>query len=66
MVYQISQNTESVDSLPYFLLLIFYFLLFISGHPENATRTGVNSACVSSRSVPAWSSCMSVLNNQEN
>ena len=67
MVYQISQNTESVVSLPHFLLLlIFHFLLFISGCPEDATRTGVNSACVTSCGIPAWSSCLSVLNNQEN
>lgn len=67
MVYQMCQNTESVASLPhFFLLLILYFLLFISGCPEDATRTGVNSACVSSRGVLAWSSCLSVLNNQEN
>lgn len=56
---------QSAVSLPhFFLFLIFYFLLFISGCPEDATRTGMNCAC--SGGVPAWSSCLTVLNNQEN
>lgn len=43
----------------------FTLLFFISQCPEDVTRTGMSSACVSSRSIPAWAFSFSVLNDQE-
>lgn len=66
MDYQMSQNTGVSGQPASFLLIINLLFLIIHLCPEDATRTGVSSACVSSCSISASSSCLNVLNNQDN